>query len=142
MKGNSPLFSNFTVKPSDDKAKTAAMAVPKTSFKIMLGINWNKQAKHVQPRYGGTHSELGNQTRSYINGGRKQAEKLFLKYHGRGTALGENKERIILDRNVGMYYDKPTRQFVKSNTIIIHYSTTGSHIIVGAPRPDKIKKKG
>ncbi len=118
------------------------MAVPKTSFTIMIGINWHKQAKHVKPRYGGTHSKPENQTRSYINGGQKQANKLFFKYHGKGTALGENKERVVLNRNVGMFYDKAAGKFVKSNTIIIHYSTTGSHIVVGAPQPDKIKKKG
>lgn len=142
MKSNSPLFSNFSISKATNKGGSIAMAVPKTSFVIVFGLNWNKQAKHVKPRYGGTHGRPENQTRSYINGGRTQAEKLFHKYYGKGTALGENKERVVLDHNVGMYFNRATGKFEKSNTIIIHYSTTGSHIVVGAPQPDKIKKKG
>ena len=121
------------------KSKSIAMAIPKTGFTIALYLNWNKQAKHIKARYGGTHSKSGNPIRSYINGGRKQAENLFSKYHGKGATVGENKERVVLNRNIGMFYDRSTGKFVKSNTIIIHYSTTGSHIVVGSPQPDKIK---
>lgn len=141
VKSNSPLFANYGLK-SSEISKRIAMAVPKTSFTIALGLNWNKQARHVKSRYGGAHDLSSNQTRSYINGGRRQAEKLFSKYQGKGQAVGQNKERVVLDRPVGMYFNRETGKFEKSNTIIIHYSTTGSHVVVGMPQPDKIKKKG
>lgn len=141
MKGKNPLFGNFTIKKKGGSG-SIAMAVPKTSISILLDLNWNKQAKHVKPQYGGTHDRPENHTRSYINGGRSQAKKLFFKYFGKGESLGQNKERVVLDHYVGMYYNHETCKFEKSNTIIIHYSTTGSHIVVGAPQTDKIKKEG
>ncbi len=136
MKGRSLLFSNYSVATSE-KRKSIGMAIPKTTFTIKLSINWNKQARHVKPQYGGTHNNLENRTKSFINGGERQANKLFKKYCGKGEALGQNKERVVLDRPIGMYYNRQTSRFEKSNTIIIHYSGTGSHIVVGAPQSKK-----
>lgn len=141
MKSNSPLFKNYSIR-TDGRSNSIAMAIPETSFSIAMRINWDKQARHVKAQYGGTHGTPENINRSYINGGIKQAEKLFFTYSGKGEALGMNKERVVLGHYVGMYFNRGTGLFEKSNVIIIHYSSTGSHIVIGAPQTDKIGKKG
>lgn len=96
-------------------------------------VNYNKQHRHTMDGH--------VQGKSYINGDESYAQELIDKYAGTGEAItknGEwkNKERICSSDDIGIYVDSNGNE-TSSNTGMIVYSKTGSHIYPAKRKENK-----
>ena len=57
-------------------------------------------------------------------------------YSGKGTALGDNKERVDFGRTIGNYVDPVTGAKYPTTVGIIHYSKSGTHIVPARPKEE------
>lgn len=100
-------------------------------------VHWGRQDKHIL----GTNNYKDNN--SYFTIDKSDIEQIVLNNKGTGhiyrsktNGSFNNKEKIILDKTVGHYinYDKNTKEIIEeydTNSIIIHYSKEGVHIVPG-----------
>ncbi|MBO5179283.1 MAG: minor capsid protein [Clostridia bacterium] len=100
-------------------------------------IHWGKQDKHIKK----TNNYIEN--RNYFTIDKKEIEEIALKSKGTGYIYRKdsdnsfnNKEKVVLEKMVGHYinYDQNTKEIIEeydTNSIIIHYSKKGIHIIPG-----------
>ena len=107
------------------------------SGSLPLTINPEKQARHMRdaPEY--------LPGRSYMTITEEETQEIVIKYHGTGiitvTKAGQIKETIVLDKDVGVTVNPDTGEEETTNTIKIHYSKTGVHV-VPTKRRDKNDK--
>lgn len=100
-------------------------------------IHWGKQDKHIK----GTNNYIEN--RSYFTIDKEEIEKIAMANKGTGyiirndtNGIFKDREKIILDKLVGHYinYDNNAKEIIEeydTNSIIIHYSKKGIHIVPG-----------
>lgn len=89
-------------------------------------INVNKQRKHIpgSPEY--------TEGKSIWSGTVDDAINLFNRLAGRGTRVSDAKERISTSNTLGLYVQSDGTARLTKNAII-HYSSTGAHIVPTAP---------
>lgn len=90
-------------------------------------INEGKQGKHIP---GHNNYKKG---KSVLNIGLQEAQLLVNKFSGKGSAIGENKERVDFGKVIGKYIDPTTGKSQKTTIGIIHYSKSGTHIVPARP---------
>lgn len=100
-------------------------------------IHWGKQDKHIK----GTNNYIEN--RSYFTIDKEEIEKIAMASKGTGyiirnntNAIFKDREKIILDKTVGHYikFKKEENRIIEeydTNSIIIHYSKDGIHLVPG-----------
>ncbi len=86
-------------------------------------LHEGRQGKHI----------VGNKNyipgKSIFVGTLDDARKLIREFSGKGTPVGENKERVNFGRIIGYYIDPKTGKKIKTTWGIIHYSKYGAHIV-------------
>lgn len=63
-----------------------------------------------------------------------EAGNLVQQYSGKGTPVGDNKERVDFGKTIGIYKDSSTGAGTPTTIGIIHYSKTGTHIVPARPK--------
>ena len=94
-------------------------------------VHSGRQNKHI---VGSNNYQEG---KSVFSGTLKKAEELIRKYSGTGQSIGENKERIVFQENIGYYADPEGNGLIPTNVGIIHYSKVGAHIVPARPKGGK-----
>ncbi len=102
------------------------VAYPKTVHK-------GRQDKHI---VGSNNYIVG---RSIFAGNKQQAEALIQQYSGTGQQLGENKERVDFNKEIGYYVDGSSGKRYPTTIGIIHYSKSGAHIVPAKPNNCKLE---
>ncbi|MFP7467026.1 T7SS effector LXG polymorphic toxin [Bacillus safensis] len=112
-------------------------SVPKGPYREVNGfpvkVKPGAQEKHIPdaPNY---KQEVANgKKKSIFNGDNKKAQELLDKFAGKGTKIGEHKERVDFGQMIGKYYDKDTGKYVETTRGLIHYSKNGAHIVPSEP---------
>ncbi|KML15056.1 transposase [Bacillus sp. LK10] len=113
-------------------------SVPKGPYHEVNGfpakVKPGAQEKHIPdaPNY---KQEVANgrPNKSIFNGDNKIAQELLDKFAGKGTKIGEHKERVDFGQVIGKYYDKDTGKYVETTRGLIHYSKNGAHIVPSEP---------
>lgn len=113
-------------------------SVPKGPYREVNGfpvkVKPGAQEKHIPdaPNY---KQEVANgrPNKSIFNGDNKTAQELLDKFAGKGTKIGEHKERVDFGQVIGKYYDKDTGKYVETTRGLIHYSKNGAHIVPSEP---------
>ncbi|WP_345911009.1 T7SS effector LXG polymorphic toxin [Bacillus altitudinis] len=113
-------------------------SVPKGPYREVNGfpakVKPGAQEKHIPdaPNY---KQEVANgrPNKSIFNGDNKIAQELLDKFAGKGTKIGEQKERVDFGQVIGKYYDKDTGKYVETTRGSIHYSKNGAHIVPSEP---------
>ena len=72
--------------------------------------------------------------RSIFSGSLNDAQKLITKYSGKGTYIGEGKERVDFGKVIGYYVDKMSGKKYPTTMGIIHSSKEGKHIVPSKPK--------
>ena len=93
-------------------------------------INEGKQGKHI-PGHNNFQQGKSELTISIVEAG-----KLVEQYSGKGTPVGDNKERVDFGKIIGIYKDQSTGESMPTSIGIIHYSKTGTHIVPARPKED------
>lgn len=98
-------------------------------------IHWGKQEKHIK----GTNNYIEN--RSYFTIDKEEIEKIAIENKGTGLIFRKDKdgsfngkEKIVLDKIVGHYINYDEEEIIEeydTNSIVIHYSKNGIHIVPG-----------
>lgn len=95
-------------------------------------LNVGKQNQHIR------ESKGYKEGKSYIYGDLNIAQELVDKYHGTGEIrlnkktgqwAWNNKEFITLPNDIGVYINNHTGETFSTNTVSIHYSKKGTHIV-------------
>ncbi|UXO87005.1 MULTISPECIES: T7SS effector LXG polymorphic toxin [Bacillus] len=113
-------------------------SVPKGPYREVNGfpakVKPGAQEKHIPdaPNY---KQEVANgrPNKSIFYGDNKKAQELLDKFAGKGTKIGEHKERVDFGQMIGKYYDKDTGKYVETTRGLIHYSKNGAHIVPSEP---------
>ncbi|WP_368196739.1 T7SS effector LXG polymorphic toxin [Bacillus pumilus] len=113
-------------------------SVPKGPYREVNGfpakVKPGAQEKHIPdaPNY---KQEVANgrPNKSIFNGDNQTAQELLDKFAGKGTKIGEHKERVDFGQVIGKYYDKDTGKYVETTRGLIHYSKNGAHIVPSEP---------
>ena len=93
-------------------------------------LNEGKQGKHI-PGHNNYQEGKSELTISMF-----EASKLVDKYSGKGTPVGDNKERVDFGQIIGNYKDPNTHNRVPTTIGIIHYSKSGTHIVPARPKEE------
>lgn len=126
-----------TRKRLDKSAESGIIEAEVAGQKVNITVNHEKQARHMRdaPEY--------LPGRSYMTITEEETQEIVIKYHGTGiitvTKAGQIKETIVLDKDVGVTVNPDTGEEETTNTIKIHYSKTGVHV-VPTKRRDKNDK--
>lgn len=94
--------------------------------KYTTKIHEGKQGKHIV----GHNNYISG--RSYIDGGMSTAQRLVSQKAGKGTRVGSNKERVSYNDYIGTWVSY-TGSYYRTKNAMIHYSSTGAHIVPAAP---------
>lgn len=98
----------------------------------------DKQAEHIKD------SSKYRPGRSYLNISNEEIQEIVNKFAGTGkpernvTGGFANKERIVLDRVIGVSINNKTRVETETRIIKIHYRKTGVHIVPTMEGSDKL----
>ena len=92
--------------------------------------NEEKQGKHIP---GHNNYQEG---KSELTISMSEASKLVNEYSGKGTPVGDNKERVDFGQIIGNYKDPGTGDSVPTTVGIIHYSKSGTHIVPARPKEE------
>lgn len=84
-------------------------------------INEGKQGKHLP---GHNNFQEG---KSELTISISEANSLVKEHSGKGTPLGDNKERVEFGKVIGNYVDPDTKEKQPTTVGIIHYSKNGTH---------------
>ena len=94
----------------------------------LRGLSEDKQGKHI----------VGHKNyiegRSIFDGTIDDAIKLVNKFDGKGTSIGQGKERVDFGKVIGYYVDKATGRKCPTTVGIIHVSKDGKHIVPARPK--------
>ncbi|MCM1023840.1 MAG: polymorphic toxin type 50 domain-containing protein [Prevotella sp.] len=101
---------------------------------IKLEINHEKQARHIK----GSGYIKG---RSYLTISESEAREIVNKQHGTGYihiyGNGQIKETITCDKIIGVDVNRVTKAETPTNSVKIHYSKTGTHIVPTRRKEEK-----
>lgn len=125
--------SDIVSKNEADAASTFDAGAKSDSSKFESfpkGINEGKQGKHI-PGHNNFQSGKSELTISM-----SEANSLVAAYSGKGTALGDNKERVDFGKTIGNYVDPVTGAKHPTTVGIIHYSKSGTHIVPARPKEE------
>jgi hypothetical protein len=117
---NGPPYPLDKNKKSDTIVRDAINA-----GEVSKTINREKQLRHTK-----SHHSPG---RSYLDGDLDYAQELVDKYSGTGEVKLDrhgnwnHRERVTANRDIGVYIDEAGNE-IRSNTAMIVYSNTGTHI--------------
>ena len=90
-------------------------------------VHEGRQGKHI---LGHNNYRPG---RSIFEGTAKEAQELIDAFAGKGTRIGEGKERVDFGKVIGKYYSQKTGEYYDTTVGIIHYSKAGTHIVPQRP---------
>lgn len=93
-------------------------------------INEGKQGKHIP---GHNNFQEG---KSELTISMSEANELVESFSGKGTPLGDNKERVDFGKVIGNYVDPNTKEKHPTTLGVIHYSKSGTHIVPARPKED------
>ncbi|MDA1475259.1 T7SS effector LXG polymorphic toxin [Bacillus changyiensis] len=129
--------SQHSKKKTNKTTSYGKQSVPKGPYREVHGypakVKPGAQEKHIPgtPNY---KQEVANgKHKSIFIGDNKRAQELLDKFAGKGTKLGNNKERVDFGQPIGKYYDKDTGKYVNTTRGLIHYSKNGAHIVPARP---------
>lgn len=123
--------SRIVAKNEADAASTFDASSQSDSSKFdsfPKGINDGKQGKHIPG-----HKNF-QQGKSELSISIMEANRLVDVYSGKGTSIGDNKERVDFGMNIGYYIDPVTGAKHPTTVGIIHYSKSGTHIVPARPK--------
>lgn len=107
------------------------------SGEISLTVNAEKQGRHDR------NSPLYQEDRSYMTIPVEEIQTIVDQYAGTGfipeddNGGWKHKEIVILPTKVGVYVEIKTMRETETNTITIHYSKTGVHVVPARPKGDE-----
>lgn len=96
---------------------------------VNKNLNTGNQNKHII----GHSSNTG--TKSPIYGDLSTAQELIIQYSGTGEPIlkrndeWNNRERVTIDRDIGIHINQDTGDRTTTNTFIIHYGKAGAHVV-------------
>ena len=94
-------------------------------------VNQGQQDKHIPGTNNYKQSIESGVNRSILN---EDPQRLLDEYAGTGTSIGQNKEWVDFEKNIGQFYDINTGTYVDTAKGIIHYNSNGgAHIVPSNP---------
>ncbi len=113
---------------ADNVVDAAKVADDVADFsKFPKTIHSGKQGKHI---VGHNNYKTG---KSILDISEEKANDFLKKFTGKGTPLGNNKERVDFGEVIGQYVDPKTGKAYETTKGIIHYSNNGAHIVPANP---------
>jgi hypothetical protein len=91
-------------------------------------LHSGKQGKHI------VDNNNYQKGKSIFTGNMEDAAQLIREFSGKGTPIGNDKERVDFKRVIGYYVEPGTYKRIPTTMGIIHYSKTGAHIVPAQPK--------